>query len=341
MSDPRLDRIAIVLLSAIGDAVHVLPAVTALKRHAPRSRISWFLSSGPASLVRGHPGVDEIIAFDPRRGARAWFDMRRQLRARAFDVVLDFQVAIKAGLLTSLLRAPVKIGFDRARARDLNWLFTNRRIPARANQHVQDQYFEFLEYLGVPTSPVEWNLGPWPGESGLMRSVIESAQRPMVSIAIASSRKEKDWPPDRWVPVIDTLQERYGTRVVLVGGRSDSELRAEQVILDGVRERPLSTLGCTLRELVAVLHASALVISTDSAPMHMAVALGVPVIGLFGMTDPRRTGPYRASQQLIVNAYRDPGDGDAILMEKRYGRMPRIDVEDVLAKVALWHSSRR
>ncbi len=341
MSDPRLDRIAIVMLSAIGDAVHVLPAVTALKRHAPRSRISWLLSPGPASLVRGHPGVDEIIAFDPRRGFRAWFDMRRQLRERAFDVVLDFQVAIKAGLLTSLLRAPVKIGFDRARARDLNWLFTNRRIPSRSNQHVQDQYLEFLEFLGVPTSPVEWNLGPWPGESGLMRSVIESAGRPMVSIAVASSRKEKDWPPDRWVPVIDALQERYGMRAVLVGGRSDTERRAERVIMDGAGQPPLSTLGCSLRELVAILNASQLVITPDTAPLHMAVALGVPVIGLFGLTDPRRVGPYRASQHLIVNAYSDPGDGESIRMEKRPGRMSRIGVEDVLAKVALWHSSRQ
>ena len=111
--------------------------------------------------MRGHPYVDEIIAFDKARGWRAMRELRAELARRRFDLVIDLQVYFKAGLITSFTRAPVKLGFDRRRARDLNWLFTTRRIPPHAPQHVQDQYLEFLAALDVPAEPLEWRLGPW------------------------------------------------------------------------------------------------------------------------------------------------------------------------------------
>ena len=147
-------RICIVMMSAIGDAVHVLPVVTAIKRHEPSAKITWILQPGPASLVRGHPDVDEILVFEKARGSRGMLELRAELARREFDLVIDLQVYIKAGLVTSFTRAPVKLGFDRARARDLNWLFTNRRIPTHAPQHVQDQYLESVSYthLTLPTN---------------------------------------------------------------------------------------------------------------------------------------------------------------------------------------------
>ena len=138
MTARPLGRVGIVMMSAIGDAVHVLPVITALKRHDPACYVTWVLAPGPASLVRGHPALDEIVLFEKSRGWRALLDARAALAVRPFDLVLDLQVYIKAGLVTALARAPVKLGFDRRRARDLNWLFTNRRIPPHAPQHVQD-----------------------------------------------------------------------------------------------------------------------------------------------------------------------------------------------------------
>jgi heptosyltransferase I len=98
--------------------------------------------------------------------------LRRALAGRRFDLVIDLQVALKGGLAAALVRAPVKLGFDRARARDLNWLFTTQRIPPHPRQHVQDQYFEFLAHLGVPTEPVRWDLGPWDHERGWQQGVL-------------------------------------------------------------------------------------------------------------------------------------------------------------------------
>lgn len=159
-----LDRVCIVMMSAVGDAVHVLPVINAIKRHSPGSRITWVVQPGPNSLVRDHPSVDETIVFDRGAGLRAFRDIRSALDAREFDVVLNLQVYFKAGVVTAFTSSPVKLGFDKERARDLNTMFTTHTIPPHAPQHVQDQYFEFLSYLGVAHEPITWNLGPWENE---------------------------------------------------------------------------------------------------------------------------------------------------------------------------------
>jgi heptosyltransferase I len=336
MSSIPLDRICIVMMSAIGDAVHVLPVVTALKRHTPTSRITWVLQPGPASLVRGHPAVDDIVLFDKRRGWRALLDVRRALAERPADLVLDLQVYFKAGLVTALASAPIKLGFDRARARDLNWLVTNRRIPPHAPQHVQDQYFEFLDTLGVPYEPVEWGLGPWPNERDAQRARFAELDRPVATLVIGSSHAQKEWIPERWAELVDVLYEDFGLQSVLAGGRSERELATERAILDRAKHRPLSTLGVPLRELVGVLDASALVISLDTAPLHMAVALDRPVVSLMGYNNPKRVGPYRRFHDLIVDAYGEPGEDYPISLAHRLARMPRIQVRDVVEKVQRW-----
>jgi len=323
-------------MSAIGDAVHVLPVINALKRGNPRSRITWVLQPAAASLVRGHRSVDEIIIFERARGMAAFTNIAAELRKRRFDLVINLQVYFKAGIVTALTNAPVKLGFDRRRARDLNWLFTNRRIPAGPPQHVQDQYFEFLTALGVSPEPVEWDLGPWPNERAWQRRFKSSIDRPIASIVVGTSKAEKDWIPERWAEVADALHERYGLQVVLVGGNSPREQASERIVMGKTKHKPRSELGSGLRNLVSILDASALVLSPDTGPLHMSVALNRPVIGLYGYTNPKRAGPYRRFRDLIIDAYGDPGEDYPISMEYRTGRMKRIETRHVLDKVALW-----
>ena len=342
MIEARLDRICIVMMSAVGDAVHVLPVINALKRHAPACLITWLLQPGPATLVRGHRSVDEIILFDRSKGMQAFAEIRRELAHREFDLVIDLQVYFKAGLITAMTRAPVKLGFDRVRARDLNWLFTTRRIPARpVGQHVQDQYFEFLEALGVKTAPVTWDLGPWPTELAWRDDFFAKLDRPAAAIVIATSKPEKDWLPERWAQVVDILHGDYGLQPVLVGGRSPRELHAEQVIMATAKHTPVSALGSGLRNLVGILSGSALVLSPDTGPLHMAVALERPVISLMGYTNPKRTGPYRRYHDLLIDAYGDPGEDYPVSMENRVGRVRRITVDQVREKLAVWEARYR
>jgi heptosyltransferase I len=253
-------------------------------------------------------------------------------------VVLALQVYFKAGLVTALTQAPVKLGFDRKRARDLNWLFTTHRIPAQPIQHVQDQYFEFLRSLGIASEPVEWDLGPWPHELEIQRRFFASMDRPVAALVIATSKPEKDWLPERWARLCEVLSDQYGLQPVLVGGTSQRERLFEQEILARTRTSVRSALGSGLRPLVGILEGAAVVISPDTGPLHMAVAVGTPVISLIGFTDPRRTGPYRAFEDLIVDAYTAPAEQRPLSMQTRPGRMLQIRVEDVIQKVELWRA---
>jgi heptosyltransferase I len=343
MPIPRLEpgatpRICIVMMSAVGDAVHVLPVLTALKRHCPGAHVTWVLQPGPATLVRGHRAVDDIVLFDRSKGWRGFAEVRAALRARAFDLALALQVYFKAGIITSFVRAPVKLGFDRARARDANWAFTTHRIPPHPMQHVQDQYFEFLDALGVPHEPPAWDLGPWPEERPWQREFLDRFERPIAPIVVATSKAEKDWLPERWARVCDALYADFGLQPVLVGGRSERELAAEAVILREARHAPVSALGSGLRRLVGIMDGAALVLSPDTGPLHVSVALDRPVVSLIAYSNPRRVGPYRRFGDLMIDAYGDPGEDYPVSMENRPGRMPRITVEQVLEKVERWRA---
>lgn len=327
------------LMSAAGDVVHALPLVTALKRQQPDRHISWILQPVPATMVRGHPCVDEIIEFDRSLGARAFTDVASRLRKRKFDLLIDLQVYFKAGIVTALADATVKLGFDRRRARDLNWLFTNRKIPPHPVQHVQDQYLEFLDYLNVPYAPLEWNIGPWAPERPWQSEWISRFERPVAAIVVATSKPEKDWLPERWAAVCDSLHTDFGLQPVLVGGRSARELDAERIIRQRASVPIQSELGSGLRKLVSILDASALVLAPDTGPLHMAVAMNRPAISLLGYTNPKRTGPYRRFHDLMIDAYANPGEVYGPTMENRPDRMSRITVDDVMNRVELWRQN--
>lgn len=331
-------EICIVMLSALGDAVHVLPVVNALKRTWPETRITWVVQPVPYLLVRDHPAVDRLVVFRRRKGVGAWRSFRdaaTRLRDRRFDVLLALQVYAKAGLLVALARADRKIGFDRARARDLNWLVTTERIRPHPVQHVQDQYFEFLEHLGVDPRPVEWRIPIREEERAAQRAFFEQLDRRPCAVVVGTSKPEKNWAPDRYARLLDALEADFGFRPVLVGGPSAVERRIADEILARTGARVVDALGDDLRRLVWLLDGAPLVISPDTGPLHLARALDTPVIGLYGYTNPRRYGPYRKYEDLVVDGYaRHPGEAYAPSMEYRPEGMGRVTVEGVLEKVA-------
>jgi heptosyltransferase I len=327
-------RIAIVMMSAVGDAVHVLPLVNSIKAAAPDSHITWIVQPGPHALVEGHPGVDEFVIFDRKRGLAAFRQIRRELRGKRFDLVIAPQVYFKAGLVTAMAKAPRKVGFDRARARDLNWLFTNERIPAHAPQHVQDQYLEFLEYLGVP-AVMEWGLGPTEEEAARYAGILSPHEGPTVAFVVGTSKPAKEWPALRYAQLADRIHEELGGRVVLVGGKSEREMAAAQAVLTLAEHPPESLLEWDLRRLVYLLDRVDVLVSPDTGPLHIGVALGTPSVALMGYTNPRRVGPYRRFADLLVDAYGDPGEEYPVSAEYRQGRMERIGVDEVMERVRL------
>ena len=347
--------ILIVMMSAVGDAVQVLPVVNALKRAFPSARLTWLIQPNPHSLVIGHPGVDEFVIFDrgDRRrtpaALRAAFGRIRRTSSYlaavagnqpggAFDLILDLQVYFKAGLLTALTPGRVKLGFDWKRARDLNWLFTTHRIPPNpgGHAHTQDQYFEFLRYLGVDPEPLAYNLELTSEEHTAKERFFRTLDRPACSVVVASSDPRKDWRAEGCAAVLDALYHDFGLQPILVGGGSLREGRVAQEILRLTRAPVENRLEDGLRRLLWLLEGSALVISPDTGPLHMARAMEVPVIGLYGFTNPKRSGPYRRFQELIVDGYaRHPGENYGITVERRRGGMERITPGMVMEKVEL------
>ena len=331
-------EIAIVMLSALGDAVHVLPVVNALKRKWPESRITWVIQPVPYELVANHESVDDFIIFHRRRGrhaAASYRELRRQFKGRRFDLLINLQVYLKAGLITALAPADIKLGFDRKRARDMNWLFTNHRIPARPTQHVQDQYFEFLEYLGIDPEPVEWRIRLTPEERAQQSAFFEPLGR-TCAIVVGTSKPAKNWAPERYARVIEALETDFGMRTIIVGGPSGFERDLAAQIMRSARVKPINALGNDIRRLVYLLDGASLVISPDTGPLHIARALAKPVIGLYGYTNPKRYGPYRKYGDLLVDGYAtEPGEAYPASMQYRADGMERVTVAAVVEKVEL------
>lgn len=331
-------KICIVMLSALGDAVHVLPVVNALKASWPACEITWVIQTLPHRLVAGHRSVDRFLIFQRRRGPGAWRsyrDLVRSFPSEPYDLALALQVYFKAGIISALVPAHRTLGFDRTRARDLNGLFTDERLPFRGQRHVQDQYFEFLEYLGIATGPVVWDLRICPAERIAQRAFFKQLSRPACAVVVGTSKRAKNWNAEGYARVLEALESEHGLQPVLVGGPSAVEHEMAERIRSLTGARPVDALGDDPRRLVWLLDGSALVISPDTGPLHIARALDVPVVGLYGHTNPKRTGPYRRYGDLVADGYaRFPGEQYPICSTRRAG-MRRITVEMVLEKVAL------
>ncbi len=323
--------VVIVLLSAIGDVVHGMPVASSLRAAWPDAEIHWVIQPVGHALVAPHPAVDEFHLFDRNRGLAGFAEFRHALRGRQFDLAIGLQVYFKAGVLTGLLPARRKLGFDRARARDLNWLFTSERIAPHPPQHVQDQYFEFLDHLDVPVLR-EWEFAFSERERREQARFFEGIERPGLAVVLRTTREGKNWPIERYARVLEIAQSDLGLQPILVGSRAPAEAAAAQELMRLTRARPINAMENDLRRLAWILDGSRLALSPDTGPLHIASALGTPVIGLFGYTDPKRVGPYGSSRHLVIDRYTRPGETTPS-MEFRPGNMERISVEDVAERL--------
>jgi len=328
-------RVCIVLLTAVGDAVHALPVLNALKRHVPGIHLTWVIQPGPAGLVRGHPAVDELVIFDRKRGVRGFLDVRRELAACRFDLVILLQPYLKAAVIAGFARAPLKLGYDRARARDLSWAAVNRHLPSHPPQHIQDQYLEFLAALGIPAEPLVWDLGPTDDERARYAPLLPPHPGPTVAYVVGTSKPEKEWPPERYAAVMDALARSHGARAVLVGAPSPRENAAAEAIRRAAAHPPLDLRAWDLRRVVYLLDQADVLVSPDTGPLHAAVALGTPAVALMGYTNPKRYGPYRRFPELLVDAFGDPGESYPVDAKHRPGRMERITPGQVIEKVEI------
>jgi heptosyltransferase I len=299
MTPPR--SICIIRLSAIGDTCHAVPMIRALQRAWPEVRISWIIGRVEAKLMSMIREI-ELLAVDKRNFIAEFARLRSNLAARRFDVLLHMHASFRANLLSTLVNAPVKVGFDRARARDLQWLFTNRQIEPRRREHVLDSFWGFTEKLGISERRLEWNIPLPPAAVAYARQVIPDSQ-PTLLISPCSSHALRNWRPEYYARVADHAAQRWKMRVVLCGGPTQIEREMGDRIRQIAADSPIDQIGRdTLPQMLALLREATLLLTPDSGPAHMAAAVGTPVIGLYAPTNPARSGPY-LSQQWCVNHF--------------------------------------
>ena len=293
--------ICILRLSAIGDVTHVVPVIHAIQEHLPQAKITWIIGKLEARLLRGLPGV-EFIVFDKKAGFAAIRQLRQNLQGRKFDVLLQMQVAARANLLSMLIKAPLRIGWDKPRWRDRHQWFINQSVESVPEQHQVDGFLEFAGALGVATRPPVWN---WPvNEQDITwaKQVLGDGP-PILMISPCSSHPLRNWQAKRYAEVADYAISELNMRVVLTGGPSDLERQTGQEIESAMLNKAHNLIGKdTITQSVALLKQAAIVISPDSGPAHLASALGIPVIGLYAATPSKRSGPYN-SLALCVDKY--------------------------------------
>ena len=293
--------VCLLRLSAIGDTCHVVPILRTLQKAWPGTQFTWIVGKTEARLMSLIEGV-ELIIVDKRAGLGARREIRRQLHGRQFDVLLHMQLAFRASLISREIRAAVKLGFDRARARELQWLFTNACIAARGRQHVMDSFFGFTEALGVQDRVVSWDV-PLPADAQAYAQALIPDARPTLIISPCSSHVLRNWLPERYAAIADYAARHHGMRVILCGGPTPIE-RDTGAAIEAAAETPLiNQIGKdTLPQLLALLDRASVLVAPDSGPVHMATMVRTPVVGLYAATNPARSGPY-LSRQWCVNAY--------------------------------------
>jgi heptosyltransferase I len=292
-------HVCLLRLSAIGDVCHAAAALRALQAAWPHTRFTWVIGKLEAKLMAAIlPGI-EFITFD--KGAMLG-DLRRlraSLRGRRFDLLLDLQLSFRASLVSTLIDAPIKLGFDRARARELQWLFTNARIAPAVKEHVLDSFMGFVRACGIEPGKPLWNLA-LPTEALQYADSIVTDARPTLLISPCSSHTARNWLADRYAAVADHAADVHRMRVVLVGGRSAIELEMGAAIAAAARTPLINQIGKdTLPQLLGLLSRSTVLLSPDSGPAHMATMVALPVIGLYAATNPVRAGPYYSREWCI------------------------------------------
>ncbi len=323
--------ICILRLSALGDVTHVVPVVRAIRNHWPDTAITWIIGKHEHGLVAGMDEL-EFLPFDKRAG---WAEVRRlraQLRHREFDVLLHMQVALRANLLSLLVKAPIRLGWDKPRSQDRHTWFINHSIRSVPHQHQVEGFLEFARALGVPVSHPVWQL-PVREDDRAWATRVVAGDRPVLMICPCSSQLVRNWRTRRYAEVADHAVSELGMRVVLCGGPSRLEAQTGSDI-EAAMKHPCSNLigKDTLGRFMALLERATVLISPDSGPAHIASALGTPVIGLYAATWSRRTGPYNSLDWCIdkfpeaTRRYRDKAPN-----ELRWGtHLHAADVMDLI-----------
>jgi lipopolysaccharide heptosyltransferase I len=325
----RDERFLIVRLTALGDILHTVPAVAALRAAHPNAKIDWVVDRKWAPVLEGSPAIDDVIPFD-RRSVWGAAECVQRLRDNQYTCAIDFQGLYKSSILAALSGAVRRIGFDRAWAREecAAMFYTERVIPV--GRHVGELNYSLSEQAAAPRPRApEYPLRVPAGGAASIRARLHDLgiAGEYIVVGPGGSWRAKCWPAERYGEFCREFERNHEMRVVVIHGPGEKFI-AEEVVRAAVPARP-TVIATTIEELMGLLAHARWVIAADSGPLHLAAALGTRVIGLYGPTDPERNGPFVPGAVIVHKArpdeisYKRQADYSASML--------RITVEDVTA----------
>ncbi len=343
----NINRILIVKLSSIGDVVHSLPTLKSLRDTYPSAHIAWVVEEKSKDVILDNPLLDEIIIFEKERWKKTLFKSKNTrdsikdifafsslLRQKKFDVAIDLQGLLRSSFITFFSGAKIRLGYQDSR--EFSHIFYNLKIkPASVPQHAVDRYLFVAKFLGADTSRVEFPLFVRDEEKIYAKEIFNSHGIKKEDITVGlnpgASILHNQWRWENFAKLGDILQEKYKAKIILFGGPQD--INAAREIYNIMKTKPINLAGLTtIKQLASVISFCNLFVGNDTGPMHIAVAMGVPVVAIFGPADPSRTGPYGKKHKVVYKklpcapCFRHPTCTD-------YKCMNIITVEDVLGRI--------
>ncbi len=340
-------NILIVKLSSLGDVIHALPALNALRKGYPKSHITWLVEDYASQIVLDHPSVDKVLVsarknwiqeISPTRKSvrtlREVLSFVKALRQRNYDLVIDLQGLLKSGIMVGLSGGKRRVGYSRTR--EMSYLFTNEKIPPfDPERHAIERYLHLVRSVGAKEGNLEYGIRIDESHrvrvEALLRDHEILTEDSFVLISPHAHWETNLWDTDRFSRLCDKLIERYPVKIVFTG--TSGERGYVKRILDSMRYPAFDLAGKTdLKEMAYLCSKANLMISTDTGTMHLAAAMGLPVVALFGPTAPWRTGPYGNGHSIVRK------DFDCSPCFKRRCEskkcMQAIDIEEVLKSAA-------
>ena len=311
------EKILIVRLGAIGDVTNALVVAKAIEEKAPGSQVGWAVHDLARPLVDGHPSVDRVHLWRKGNGVAGFRAVVKEIREVGYDLAIDLQRIQKSAALARLSGAERVLGYDRGRTKEASWLWTRERVPTGdPGAHMVEQYLDVVRALGLGSVEPRRVLPEDPQAEAWAGSLVEELGAPPLVLCLGASKPPNRWMPGSFSSLATSILSEAACPICLVGGPQDRELFGETIAGLQSAQGITDLVGRTeLPQLISLFRRSRLFVGCDTGPMHLAAAVELPVVALFGPADPRRTGPY--------------GDGHRVV-RSRTGAMEDLTVPEVL-----------
>lgn len=316
-------RILLVLHGSIGDVTRALPLASLLRKGFPEAFLAWSVEPASYPLLQGNPAIDRILLFDRHAWWRTLPRFLADVRGHHFDLVLDLQRHLKSGVVSWSSGSARRLGFHRGDSKEGNWLFNNLSIDRCGDGIPKIQHFlKFAEYLGVPSAPIEWSFSLNAEEERAVDLHLGAVKPAFAVLFVGARWQSKLWFPEQIAACVDLLGTEYSLDVVLLGSKEDQNLAQAATVL--TRSQVSNLAGKTsLREAIGIIQRAKVAVGPDTGLMHIAAAVGTPVISLWGATDPERTGPYGFGDLVIR------GQAPCVPCYKRHCTIGRICMKSI------------